>query len=512
MDDSDDDEDLKRAIALSLQDANPTVATEKEIISIDSDDETTDDESSTLQVQSTHVKAEPQTLNSMLGLDRKAMEQERLARKRKASISPPPNARKSQKLPSLSLQRDDPPQRVSEATTTSSSAIQTNHATAKGPDNDTLGPLSFPKGVVKKTWAFGHARTENDIKIEEVLQRRDLQLAVLSSFHWDVEWLLQKLDIHRTQIVMVMQAKEESTRRQYERETASMPNLRLCFPPMDGQVNCMHSKLMLLSYPGYLRIVIPSANLVPYDWGETGVMENSAFLIDLPRLQATHPSANSADAMTPFAQELIYFLKAMRLDTTIIQSVSNFDFTATRDYGFVHTIGGAHTGDAWRRTGYPGLARAVTQLNLQTQGKLAVDFVASSIGALNYDFVSALYGAAQGEDMLVECTREKYATKQAKRQRPAGPEREELVEALKANFRIYFPTHNTVASSKGGIDNAGTICFQRKWYCSKNFPSELMRDCKSVRKGLLMHNKVSYMNIECRLPYWSAFSSCVLCP
>lgn len=29
----------------------------------------------------------------------------------------------------------------------------------------------------------------------------------------------------------------------------------------------------------HLRIVIPSANLVPYDWGETGVMENVSFLM-----------------------------------------------------------------------------------------------------------------------------------------------------------------------------------------------------------------------------------------
>jgi hypothetical protein len=36
----------------------------------------------------------------------------------------------------------------------------------------------------------------------------------------------------------------------------------------------MHSKLQLLKYPGYLRVVVPTANLVPYDWGETGVMEN----------------------------------------------------------------------------------------------------------------------------------------------------------------------------------------------------------------------------------------------
>jgi hypothetical protein len=44
---------------------------------------------------------------------------------------------------------------------------------------------------------------------------------------------------------------------------------------MEGQVNCMHSKLMLLFHPEHLRIVVPSANLVPYDWGEqNGVMEN----------------------------------------------------------------------------------------------------------------------------------------------------------------------------------------------------------------------------------------------
>jgi hypothetical protein len=44
---------------------------------------------------------------------------------------------------------------------------------------------------------------------------------------------------------------------------------------MDGQVNCMHSKLMLLFHPGYLRIAVPTANLMPFDWGETGgIMEN----------------------------------------------------------------------------------------------------------------------------------------------------------------------------------------------------------------------------------------------
>lgn len=50
--------------------------------------------------------------------------------------------------------------------------------------------------------------------------------------------------------------------------------IRFVFPPMDGIANFMHSKLQLLKYPQSLRIVVPSGNLVPYDWGETGAMEN----------------------------------------------------------------------------------------------------------------------------------------------------------------------------------------------------------------------------------------------
>ena len=133
------------------------------------------------------------------------------------------------------------------------------------------GPV-FLEGTVRKTWAFGHERNGNDIKVEEVLQKDDLRLAVLSSFQWDIDWLLAKINTRSTNVTLVMQAKDEATQQQYLRETAAMPNLRLCFPSMEGQINCMHSKLMLLSHPTHLRVVVPTANLVSYDWGETGTV------------------------------------------------------------------------------------------------------------------------------------------------------------------------------------------------------------------------------------------------
>jgi phosphatidylserine/phosphatidylglycerophosphate/cardiolipin synthase-like enzyme len=40
---------------------------------------------------------------------------------------------------------------------------------------------------------------------------------------------------------------------------------------------------------------------------------------------------------------------------------------------------------------------------------------------------------------------------------------------------------------------AGTITFHSRWWQSPSFPRDLLRDCKSVRKGLLMHSKVMYI-------------------
>jgi hypothetical protein len=46
----------------------------------------------------------------------------------------------------------------------------------------------------------------------------------------------------------------------------------------------MHSKLQILKYANYLRIVVPTGNFVPYDWGETGVMENVSDTTVRPRI------------------------------------------------------------------------------------------------------------------------------------------------------------------------------------------------------------------------------------
>lgn len=56
------------------------------------------------------------------------------------------------------------------------------------------------------------------------------------------------------------------------------------------------------------------------------------FLIDLPRLddlQASEP--------TDFSENLKLFLKLSGVDTNMIDSLSNYDFSKTKDVAFVYT-------------------------------------------------------------------------------------------------------------------------------------------------------------------------------
>jgi Tyrosyl-DNA phosphodiesterase len=74
--------------------------------------------------------------------------------------------------------------------------------------------IQFPDGIVKKTWVYGCPR-QDDIKIEEVFQKDDLELAVLSSFLWDDEWTLSKLNLQKTKVICVVQAQREEQVSQY---------------------------------------------------------------------------------------------------------------------------------------------------------------------------------------------------------------------------------------------------------------------------------------------------------
>lgn len=467
LSDESEDEQLRQAIALSLREEN---------------------------IQSTSAEKAKQSSNpkqsfsagGFLGLDRKQMEEERLARmkRRHEEISPPLSTRRV---------RSSPKSGESQPFKSSSprSILDLN-----SPNSLSLSP-KFPTPTVRKTWCFGHPRSDppNDIKLEELIDRTNLQACILSSFIWDFDWLFSKFETKRTKFLLVMQAKGLEQRQEIEKDWASIPNVRLCFPSMEGQVNCMHSKLMLFFFEKHLRVVVPTANLVPFDWGEDGgVMENTVFLVDLPK----RPDMGCHFDRTAFYDDLLYFVSAQGFPNEIVRKLEEFDWITTAKIRFVHSIGGANAGNTWKLTGLCGLGRSVASLGLQTSQKIQLDFVTSSVGSLNEDFMRSIYLAAQGDDGLMEF-KFRNASKmpgmvKGKKDIATMEERRNQWEE---NFRFYFPSDATVKASKGGPSKAGTICFSEKWWNSSRFPRTNMRDCLSRRDGLLMHNKVGHAGLTC---------------
>jgi hypothetical protein len=295
--DDEDDEDLRRAIALSIQESGNNDVQQSSATSV---------------TKAAIVDKTP----SFMGMDRKAMEQERLARlgKRKREGSP--------EVPSKQVVRAP--------------------ATESAPDET---PLQYPNGAIKRTFASKYPRTD-DITIEEVLEAEKVNIAVISSFQYDSGWLHEKLDPTKIKQIWLMTGKfrgeDVQARRVQEWKESGVPNLKLHFPPMGGMIATMHSKLMLLFGKDKLRVVVPTANMTQTDWGEVGndwqpgIMENSVFLIDLPRRR--EGTATEMQDLTPFGRELVYFLEQQEVGPQVVKGLLNFDFTKTRHLAFVHSM------------------------------------------------------------------------------------------------------------------------------------------------------------------------------
>lgn len=213
IDSSDDGyAELERAILISMQDEpkNGGDASKPETSGGEEDDNMA--LPSRAKEESTS-KPEPSQAMPLSGLDRKQMEQERLARlaKRKAEETPTnqPEAKqaRTETLPGGVRGSKSSPRSPRKGKVVSSDG----KSKSQSDKPSTTPSVQFPAGVVKKTWNQHCPRNGDDIKIEEVFQASDLELAVLSSFMWEMEWIFSKMDTKSTRFLLIMQAKEEST-------------------------------------------------------------------------------------------------------------------------------------------------------------------------------------------------------------------------------------------------------------------------------------------------------------
>lgn len=535
-----DDEDLRLAIALSLQHEIGSAR-----IQPASQKSTENPENHSKQASCLSVAG------GIMGMDRKAMEVERLARlkrKREAEGQPPSPSSKRISPPPL------PKHKQSQAPAHSASLTR---STGSVPPSN---PFSFTKPRVLLT---SHPSRHTSRGLEAIsfrdivsppLFNLKLKSVLAASFIVDFDWVLPHFDTATTKFVFILHAQNDQHRRLLQQDFAGVPNVRLVMPECLGGGGNMHSKIMLLFFNDdnsasgeeICRIVVPSANLIPADWGLGSVMENVAFVVDLP-LRGTDLTKDA----TRFEKEMKKQLRGLGVTEDVLRKLETFNFDATRDTGFVHSMSGSRvvTGSAASvsdkkdffglitatvgesqtsqkpqvqndakdaastqyqsdsaRTGLLSLHDTIQSLGLSISPDdptypPRLDFITSSLGNLSTPFVRQLYQAACGH---LDSTAIGSAATTKRTKSVSNNQDSDLDELIKHNLRIYFPTSETVKRSRGGPAAAGTVCFQRKWWETNDLIRDVLCDCVGVRDdGILMHSKVCVAHI---------MQTCVLAP
>lgn len=578
--DAEGDEELKLAIALSLQDQHTHLdATSK-----------AQDVSNNVEL----LKVIATSRAGFMGLDRRAMEAERLARlKRKRGSDGEPQVSASnagQALSPSSRALSPPPLRGQRLSPVPPAISYTrNLSTTKKPQSSSeSNPFSFSEARVLLT---SHPSRHTSSGLSGVSLRDltappvpnlKLKSTLLSSFIADFDWLLPHFDTRLTSFVFVLHAETPQHRQLLQQDFAGVRNVRLVMPKCVGDMGKLHSKVMLLFFKSetvtgaddqadeLCRLVIPSANLTPTDWGVGGVMENILFVVDLPTKQPGRGMFTGAKNETQFESDLKRQLQAMEVPEDVLRKLDIFDFTATRKIGFVHSMsqsqalrtptpsssqqsdkqnffttaanslssalttdtttdtqGGPAALSDPARTGLLSLSDTITSLGLSISSKDSswppkLDFIASSLGNLTLPFVRQLYSAVCGTlDPSTIAPTTSTRSKKTKSTTTSGYADTLDDETIKSNLRIYFPTSETVRNSKGGPMCGGTICFQKGWWETNELIRECLYDCVGNRgDGVLMHSKVRGVFVWLPFTFVTqfvistllvAFVSCVAC-
>ncbi|PPQ68438.1 hypothetical protein CVT25_007831 [Psilocybe cyanescens] len=540
---SSEDDDLARAIALSLQETTRKPA----LVNLDSGEDEDTEEARFQQELNEALKAsQNQTIPSqpssqpMAGSssrpnissdltpvstflsERAQLERER--RERQKRLRPPsPDAPASEDY----SEEEEPPAKRHQVYPSSQSNVRSNIPGVSSFRTSNSVPTIeqlFWNGELRQT-ATQSAEPRKDgkptFRLTEVLGKKsDLTFAIMSSYALDFPWIYQFFD-PSVPVIMVAQPDEsgEATIKNV------LPHWIRTTPFLRGGFGCQHMKvsiiinrtksqltdlpvvhagniflvgdgrnllsiLKLFYKTGRLRVVISTANLIAYDWRD---MENSVWLQDIPLRSRPVPLDPKATDDFPTAlQRALYAvnvkpaLAAMIRDNhpdlplkSIDELRQKWDWSSVKAH-LVASIAGKHEG--WPlviQYGHPRLMFVVRKLGMRT-------------------------GAAKStKNLILECQGSSLGTYTTQwlnefHWSARGESAEDWLDKTKKlreklpfpSVKIVFPTKATVQASAMGEQGGGTIFCRRKQWSSKNFPKGHFYDSKSKAGPVLMHSKM----------------------
>ncbi|KIK61610.1 hypothetical protein GYMLUDRAFT_42622 [Collybiopsis luxurians FD-317 M1] len=500
------DDDMARAIALSLQDSR--ISSERD------DGETLFQDQLRQAIEASRVGAESQvestskvsdpnpppvhqstaTSSSFLS-ERAQLEKERLERQKRyrQAMGLPTNDDESQtesedeedaEVPSAKKQR-----RLSSSKSTS------NHQTSvPGVKSESIQDPFFWDGEWRPTATRGVEPRKDGkptFRLSEILgNKQEISFAILSTFAEQNSWIYSFFE---SSVPVILVAPPPEDGRAGVKNI--FPNWVRTSPRLPKGIGCMHMKFMLLFYKtGRLRIVVSTANLIEFDWRD---IENAVWLQDI------QPLARKAAFDESQTESFQYVLKRVldgvnvkpALNIMLMQGHANLPIQSTEDLCAVfdwsrvkvHLIPSfAGTIEGWSKvlqTGHTRLMKAVRTMGMRAgNGKnLELEYQGSSLGQYTTQWMNEFYHSARGES--AEDWLDKPKSRRAKLPYPP-------------NLRVVFPSFATVRRSQYGEAGASNIfCTRRQWE-AQNFPRHMFYDSNSKAGSTLMHTKMMVCTVS----------------
>ncbi|KAF8637199.1 hypothetical protein AX16_010858 [Volvariella volvacea WC 439] len=504
------DQDLARAIALSLEDSRPKTPASKTVIDLVSDDDEEIDPKYEAELKRTleasqsksqakmnaipiveHQSpppAQPAPYNPLSAFlsERGQLEKQRIERQKRLRENAGLEDVNDDKRPAKRQHLSSSIKRSLDESPSSSRSSSPKASVPAATNSVPTGEQFFWNGELRQTATrYGEPRKDGKptFRLSEILgDQTEIAFAVISSYALNIAWIYQFFD-RSTPIILVGQPGSDGQ--------ASMkyvlPNWIKTTPPLRGGWGCMHMKFMLLFYKsGRLRVVVSTANLIPYDWRD---MENTAWVQDIPL--KPNPTPHDAKATEDFPAMLQFVLNSVHVKQALLLVLKDYPNLPLRtieelrmrwDWSkvsvhLIASIAGKHEG--WPsviRTGHPRLMKILrnTGMSLGKDKVLDLECQGSSLGTYTTQWMNEFYCSARGdsaESWLDE-------PKKGRERLPYPP------------IKVIFPTKGTVKASAAGEPGGGTIFCRRKQWEAKNYPRDHFYDSKSKAGFALMHSKM----------------------
>ncbi len=343
----------------------------------------------------------------------------------------------------------------------------------------------FPRGKlfwtpVPDNHAINDTMTFENLVQMDILKNQSstIEHILLTTMVVDWKWLFSILPNHIPWTV-VADSQEDNIRsksigKQYRLSTkkdlttrvnewgSSGENVLLIHPPFYGTFyGHMHSKLMLIFYTNRLRLVVSTANLIPYDYGQ---IQNMFYVQDFFKKPADY--TRSLGETVSLGKDLVKLLSAMNVPKDRICKIQDYDLRPFT-HKLVLSIPGSYPFDFAFSSGILDLKNKLIDANICSEfsPSFVIESQSSSVGQLKHEFIKD----------FMEVTGIK-STKDS---------------ALLSHLKLVFPSKQMVFQSKSGPINFGTVFLSYKAYTHPEFPRSCLYHAEHVSSAEIgLHSKI----------------------